>query len=51
MFKVGDYVFNKKSGDFSQVIGYGHQLLKSGYITTLKVIVAESKTSSLRVFV
>jgi hypothetical protein len=38
---VGDYVDNKKNGHAGKVIGYGHQILKGGYETTLKVLVAE----------
>ena len=48
MFNVGDYVFNQKTGHIGKVIGYGHQILKSGYETTLKVLVAESETSRKR---
>ena len=51
MFNVEDYVFNQKTGHFGKVIGYGHQILKSGYTTTLKVLVFEPGTSSHRQFV
>jgi hypothetical protein len=45
MFNVGDYVFNQKTGHIGKVVGYGHQMLKSGYTSTLKVLVIEAKTS------
>lgn len=51
MFNVGDYVFNQKTGRRGKVIGYGHQILKSGYEPTLKVLVTESEASSQRVIV
>ena len=45
MFNVGDYVFNQKTGHIGKVMGYGHQMLKDGYISTLKVLVVEAKAS------
>ena len=51
MFNIGDYVVNQTTGYRGKVIGYGHQILKSGYEPTLKVLVTESKTSSQRVIV
>lgn len=51
MFSIEDYVFNQKTGHVGKVIGYGHQLLKSGYTTTLKVLIFESGTLSKRRFV
>ena len=48
---VGDYVVNKKNGHAGKVIGYGHQILKGGYETTLKVLVAEPETLKKRIFV
>lgn len=51
MFNIGDYVFNPKTGYFGKVIGYGHQIVKNGYETTLKVLVVEDKTSNKRGFV
>ena len=35
MFNVGDYVFNQKTGHIGKVVGYDHQMLKSGYTSTL----------------
>ncbi len=51
MFSIEDYVFNQTTGHVGKVIGYGHQILKSGYTTTLKVLIIESETSSQRRFV
>ncbi len=51
MFNVEDYVFNQKTGHIGKVIGFGHQIIKSGYTTTLKVLVVESETFSHRRFV
>jgi hypothetical protein len=51
MLNVGDYVVNQKTGHLGKVIGYGHQILKDGYETTLKVLVAEPETSKKRGFV
>lgn len=45
MFNIGDRVVNQKTGHIGKVIGYGHQILKSGYETTLKVLLAESENS------
>lgn len=51
MFNIGDYVFNQKTGYFGKVIGYGHQIVKDSYETTLKVLVIENKTYNKRGFV
>lgn len=51
MFNIGDYVFNQTTRYFGKVIGYGHQIVKNGYETTLKVLVVEDKTSNKRGFV
>jgi hypothetical protein len=51
MFNVGDYVLNPKTKHFGQVVGYGHQILNSGYETTLRVLVTESETCHKRALV
>ncbi|GET42004.1 hypothetical protein [Microseira wollei] len=51
MFSVGDYVCNQKTGEIGEVIGYGHQILDSGYTTTLKVLVAQSEGYGRKRFV
>lgn len=48
---VGDYVVNQKNGHVGKVIGYGHQILKGGYETTLKVLVADPETFKKKIFV
>ncbi len=50
MFNVGDYVQNQRSKNLGKVIGYGHQILDSGFTKTLKVLV-ESSNSRQRGFV
>lgn len=50
MFNIGDYVQNQKSKNLGKVIGYGHQILDSGFTTTVKVLV-ESSNSTRRGFV
>lgn len=37
MFKIGDCVLHQKTGHFGKVVGYGHQILDSVYLPTLKV--------------
>lgn len=51
MFNIGDYVVNQQTGYEGKVIGYGHQILKTGYTTTLKVLANESKFYSQRLIV
>lgn len=51
MFSVGDYVFNQKTGELGEVIGYGHQMLNNGYTTTLKVLVSHPEDSRKKRFV
>lgn len=43
MFSIGDRVLNPKTGHIGTVIGYGHQMLKIGYTSTLKVLVAKGQ--------
>lgn len=51
MFNIGDRVSNQKTGHIGKVIGYGHQMLKIGYTSTLKVLVAKDQISGKAVFV
>jgi len=51
MFNIGDRVFNQKTGHIGKVIGYGHQMLKIGYTSTLKVLVAKGQIPGKAVFV
>ncbi len=43
MFNIGERVFNQKTGHIGKVIGYGHQMLKMGYTSTLKVLIARGQ--------
>lgn len=45
MFSIGDYVLNEHNQHLGKVIGYGHQILDSGYTTTLKVLVDHAEDS------
>ena len=51
MFSIGDYVFNQKTGEIGEVIGFGHQILDSGYTTTLKVLVSQSEDSGRKIVI
>jgi len=51
MFVLGIMYLIKKTGHLGKVIGYGHQIVKSGYQTTLKVLVVKLETSSHRGFI
>ncbi|HAX75181.1 MAG TPA: hypothetical protein DCY88_04925 [Cyanobacteria bacterium UBA11372] len=51
MFSIGDYVFNQKTGEIGEVIGFGHQILDSGYTTTLKVLVAHPEDSARKIVI
>lgn len=51
MFNIGDYVQNQTTKNFGKVIGYGHQILDSGFVTTLKVFVESTANSSHKGFV
>ena len=48
---TGNRVFNQKTGHIGKVIGYGHQMLKVGYISTLKVLVVKGQIPEKAVFV
>jgi hypothetical protein len=51
MFNIGDRVFNQKTGHIGKVTGYGHQMLKVGYTSTIKVLVAKGQIPGKAVFV
>lgn len=51
MFSIGDYVVNQQNKHLGKVIGYGHQILDSGYTTTLKVLVDYAEDLGKRGFV
>jgi hypothetical protein len=48
MFSIGEQVFNQNTGNIGKVIGYGHEVLDSGYTLTLKVLIAKVKNSGRR---
>lgn len=48
MFSIGKQVFNQNTGNIGKVIGYGHEVLDSGYTLTLKVLIARVKNSGRR---
>lgn len=48
MFSIGEQVFNQNTGNIGKVIGYGHEVLDSGYTLTLKVLIARVKNSGRR---
>ncbi|WP_277883981.1 hypothetical protein [Nostoc sp. FACHB-888] len=37
MLNIGDYALHQQTGQFGQVIGYGHEIINGTYFTTLKV--------------
>jgi hypothetical protein len=45
MLKVGEYVQHQITGQVGIVIGYGHEVLRGVYITTLKVRAFENNES------
>lgn len=49
MIKIEDYAQHQTSGCIGKVIGYGHQMLNSVYLPTLKVQV-EGKEAGLLSF-
>ena len=48
MFNIGEQVLNLKTGHIGKVIGYGHEVLDSGFTPTLKVLMARVKNSGRR---
>lgn len=45
MFSIGEQVFSRKTGNTGKVIGYGHEVIDSGYTLTLKVLIAKVESS------
>jgi len=37
VFKIGDRVQHKKTGESGTVVGYGHQMVDNYYLSTIKV--------------
>jgi hypothetical protein len=42
MLNIGDYAIHKTTGNFGQVVAYGHEIVDSVYLATLKVEVIDS---------
>ena len=45
MFSIGEQVFSRKTGNTGKVIGYGHEVIDSGYTLTLKVLIDKVESS------
>jgi hypothetical protein len=41
MFSIGEQVCSRKTRNVGKVIGYGHEVIDSGYTLTLKVLIAK----------
>jgi hypothetical protein len=50
MLKIGDYVRHLSTGDLGQVVAYGHEILDSVYLPTLKVEVVSNLQINRRTF-
>jgi hypothetical protein len=51
MLKIGDYALHKITGKLGQVVAYGHEMLDSVYLPTLKVEVVSETGMGQRTFV
>ena len=53
MFYLSDRVRHKLTGDIGLVVGYGHQIVKNNYLTTIKVLIirSSSKNNSIKAIV
>ena len=51
MLNIGDYALHKTTGKFGQVVAYGHEMIDSAYLATLKVEVMDETQMSKRTFV
>jgi hypothetical protein len=51
MLNIGDYAFHKITGKLGQVVAYGHEILDSAYLPTLKVEVVSDAAIGQRSFV
>lgn len=50
MLKIGDYVRHLSTGDLGQVVAYGHEILDSAYLPTLKVEVVNNTEINRKTF-
>ncbi|HEY9794868.1 MAG TPA: hypothetical protein V6D30_04435 [Leptolyngbyaceae cyanobacterium] len=51
MLNIGDYALHKITGNLGQVVAYGHEILDSAYLPTLKVEVVNDAGIGQRSFV
>jgi hypothetical protein len=51
MLNIGDYALHKTTGKFGQVVAYGHEMIDSAYLATLKVEVVDDTEMNKRTFV
>jgi hypothetical protein len=51
ILKIGDYVRHLSTGDLGRVVAYGHEVLDSVYLPTLKVEVFSNIKMNRRMFV
>ena len=51
ILKIGDYALHKTTGKLGQVVAYGHEILDSAYLPTLKVEVVSDTGIDRRTFV
>lgn len=50
MLNIGDYAVHKTTGKLGQVVAYGHEILDSAYLPTLKVEVVSDTGVEQRTF-
>jgi hypothetical protein len=50
MLNIGDYALHKATGKLGQVVAYGHEILDSVYLPTLKVEVVNDAQIDERTF-
>jgi hypothetical protein len=50
MLNIGDYALHKITGNLGQVVAYGHEILDSAYLPTLKVEVVNDAGIGQRSF-
>lgn len=51
MLNIGDYAVHKTTGKLGQVVAYGHEIVKSAYLPTLKVELIGDTELGKRTFV
>lgn len=51
MLSIGDYALHKITGKLGQVVAYGHEILDSAYLPTLRVEIANDTRVGQRSFV